>query len=813
VYKRQGQALSGLNDKIQKLNKTSGNIKGFQLQTQKLEGLRQKLADAQAKVKDFQTRRRQGEPIDPKAFTRANEEAARLRALVQENERALGSYRRELQGAGIDTSKLGSEQERLAAKIQQAQRAQERYNKVRSQLTWGNFKADLMKSTAIVQAFRQPITVAMNFDQAMAQVKAVLNPTEEEFTRLETQSKALGSSTQFSATQAANSQENLARAGFTVDKIINMMPEVLSVAAADGMDLAKAADIIGASLRGFNLEADQAKRIADILAYTSSHSATNVAMAGSAMQAIAGTARVQNITPEKIASYIGVLANYGGVQGTEAATTIERSITALAAKKGDAKKYLRQYRVATATRDGRMRFLEDIAAELYDKTLKLGPEIQQKVFSGVFGKSYGGNMMKFVMGVKAGELATLEKGITYERNGSAAAMAKTRNDTLKGDVTSLSSAWEGFMIRIGQPLDKINRFFTQTLTTVLQKATEFMNEHQGFFDLVIQSCYALGAIKIGATVYKYFSLGIEFLSSWRAVKIAEKAAELATAGANAGALAANMSGAAKGASLFGVSLHTALGWIGLIAFASYEIYQHWEDITAAAQRAGETISSIDTSKYSQAKAGTLSRGDADYGIAAMTSTYMPPEIPSTTRKLPPAITTSSPSGKAYGAQAHAFGGILTRPHIGLVAEAGPEAIIPLTDKSRGIPLVMRAAEILGIAPKFTPASILSRTASRVINSASTVMNAQTISPENSGNINSLVSTLSQGRQMINHVNNSDGRAINSNTSVGDSAMTFQPTYNITVTGRDDEERAMNFRSIIEDVMSEMMSRMERLSYA
>ncbi|NPV27926.1 MAG: hypothetical protein HPY81_10970, partial [Firmicutes bacterium] len=40
------------------------------------------------------------------------------------------------------------------------------------------------------------------------------------------------------------------------------------------------------------------------------------------------------------------------------------------------------------------------------------------------------------------------------------------------------------------------------------------------------------------------------------------------------------------------------------------------------------------------------------------------------------------SGEGLNVAKHAFGGILTRPHLGLVAEAGPEAIIPLSARMR-----------------------------------------------------------------------------------------------------------------------------------
>jgi hypothetical protein len=66
------------------------------------------------------------------------------------------------------------------------------------------------------------------------------------------------------------------------------------------------------------------------------------------------------------------------------------------------------------------------------------------------------------------------------------------------------------------------------------------------------------------------------------------------------------------------------------------------------------------------------------------------------------IKESFQTGREAGqaAAAHATGGILTRPHLGMVAEAGPEAIIPLSSKmrDRGIELWKQAGRFLGVAP-------------------------------------------------------------------------------------------------------------------
>ena len=53
------------------------------------------------------------------------------------------------------------------------------------------------------------------------------------------------------------------------------------------------------------------------------------------------------------------------------------------------------------------------------------------------------------------------------------------------------------------------------------------------------------------------------------------------------------------------------------------------------------------------------------------------------------------------AAAHAVGGILTRPHLGMVAEAGPEAIIPLSARMRprALELWQQTGELLGVTPR------------------------------------------------------------------------------------------------------------------
>ena len=110
-------------------------------------------------------------------------------------------------------------------------------------------KGELMASASLGLALGAPIKVAADFEQAMARVGAVSGAEGENFELLQKQARDLGRDTQFTAMQAANSQEMLTRAGFQTNEILAAMPGLLNMAAAEGMDLAQGADIAASDHR------------------------------------------------------------------------------------------------------------------------------------------------------------------------------------------------------------------------------------------------------------------------------------------------------------------------------------------------------------------------------------------------------------------------------------------------------------------------------------------------------------------------------------------------------------------------------------
>jgi TP901 family phage tail tape measure protein len=77
------------------------------------------------------------------------------------------------------------------------------------------------------------------------------------------------------------------------------------------------------------------------------------------------------------------------------------------------------------------------------------------------------------------------------------------------------------------------------------------------------------------------------------------------------------------------------------------------------------------------------------------------DISETTKRIADVvdITRYQGVGRLSTVKAYAKGGILTRPHMGIVAEDGPEAIIPLTKPSRAQALWQQVGQMLGFIPR------------------------------------------------------------------------------------------------------------------
>ena len=123
-----------------------------------------------------------------------------------------------------------------------------------------------MKLTAPLAALGAvSFNVFKGFEQEMSKVQAVSGATAEEFKALSDNAKELGASTMFSAREVATLQTEFAKLGFSAKEITKVTGATLALAQASGSDLARSAEVAGATLRGFNLDVSETGRVTDVM--------------------------------------------------------------------------------------------------------------------------------------------------------------------------------------------------------------------------------------------------------------------------------------------------------------------------------------------------------------------------------------------------------------------------------------------------------------------------------------------------------------------------------------------------------------------
>jgi len=175
--------------------------------------------------------------------------------------------------------------------------------------------------------------VAMDFEASMAKVKAVSGATAEEFKALENQAKQLGKTTVFTASDVANLQTEFAKLGFTAQEIDQVTEATLYLAQATDSDLGKAAEVAGATLRGFGMDAMETGRVTDVMAKSFSTSAMDMDSFADSMKYVAPVANAAGLSIEETTAMLGTLAN-AGIKGSQAGTALRRIIADMGSEGG-----------------------------------------------------------------------------------------------------------------------------------------------------------------------------------------------------------------------------------------------------------------------------------------------------------------------------------------------------------------------------------------------------------------------------------------------------------------------------------------------
>ena len=301
---------------------------------------------------------------------------------------------------------------------------------------------------AFAAAMWKPVTAAADFEAAMNRVQAALTASDDETEALAAKARELGQSTQFSATEAADAIEMLAKNGLSASQILGgALEQSLKLAAASGTDLASAADLATDIMLNFGMGADELGTAVD--------GVTGVLLASKFgfddyRLALAQAGGVAGGLGVKLDEFNAVIAATSSAfaSGSDAGTSFKTFLQRLVPASNPATEAMNRLGLEFFDAQGNMKSMADIAQELQDGFAGLSEEARNDALSTIFGT----DAMRTAIGLmREGEQGVhrLEKAIA---EASAADQAAARMKGFWGMVENVKSAAEGLAISIGDTL-------------------------------------------------------------------------------------------------------------------------------------------------------------------------------------------------------------------------------------------------------------------------------------------------------------------------------------------------------------------------
>ncbi|WP_213936848.1 phage tail tape measure protein [Pseudomonas sp. dw_612] len=516
------RALKDARDRLKALNAQQKDVSAWRTQRAAAQQTEHALNAARDKVKALsQQMSSTGAPTKAMTnnFRAAVREAQKLKQQHQQQGEQLQGLRARLQAAGISTKNLGNHERQLREQIratnnsisQQTNRlaalaAQQKrlaasrasFDKSKQQASdmAGKGTTAIVGGAATLYAGARLMAPGVDFDASMSKTQAIsrLQKDSAELAALRKQARELGGSTQFTAGQSADAQGFLAMAGFNPEAIKVAMPGMLDLAAAGDTELAQTADIASNILSGLGLRADEMGRLGDVLVGTFTRSNTNLQMLGETMKYAAPMAKTYGVELEVAAAMAGKLGD-AGLQGSMGGTALSTIMNRLATPPKAAEKALAKLKVTTADAHGNLRPLPDILKEIYDKTKDLGTADKGGLLKAIAGAEAVKGMAQLVEQSGTGELQKLIASLRQSQ-GETTQTATVMADNLKGDLTTLSSAWQDLGIELQEQQDGPLRGLIQSVTEIVRGVKGWATENPNLAAGLVKTIAFVAALAV-----------------------------------------------------------------------------------------------------------------------------------------------------------------------------------------------------------------------------------------------------------------------------------------------------------------------------
>ena len=342
---------------------------------------------------------------------------------------------------------------------------------------------------AVAAGIGVAIKSASDFEKTVSGISAVTGATGDQLDAVRQKALKLGADTQFSASEAAQAMEELAKAGVGLPDILNGAADAaVALAAAGGVSLPEAATLAANAMNQFNLAAKDMPRIADLVAGAANASAIDVKDFGESLSQVGAVAHSSGLTFADTATAIAVLGQ-AGIKGSDAGTSLKQMLISLANPTQHAAGLMEDLGFNAFDAQGKLKPLDQIAQGLQSSMKNLTPQARNAALSIIFGSDAARAGAVFFNNGAAG----VDKMAAAMTKVKAADVAKARMDNLSGSVEQLKGSLDTAMIKLGELGQGPLRSLLDSITRMING---FSNLSSGTQQTIIVMVASLGGLAL-----------------------------------------------------------------------------------------------------------------------------------------------------------------------------------------------------------------------------------------------------------------------------------------------------------------------------
>ena len=398
------------------------------------------------------------------------------------------------------------------------------------QKAWGKVgTAATVAGATIVAGFATAVAAASSFEFQLSAIQAVSGATAEEMDLISEAALRIGKDTSFSASEAAQAMEELVKAGISTEDVLNGAADAtVALAAAGGVDLPTAATIAANAMNQFNLSAEDMVGITDSIAGAANASAIDVNDLGMSMGQVGAVANLLGLTFDDTALAIAAMGN-AGIKGSDAGTSLKTMLMNLQPATDEASGLMKE--LGIITEDGANRFFDatgkiksmaEISDVLSGALAGMGEAQKAATLTTLFGTD-AVRGAAIVANTGAEGFAKLSESMHAV---SAADVAATRMDNLKGSTEALMGSLETLWITVGQALVPAIRDMVDGITEAVDW---YLSLDDGLRNVLQNIALVTGGVLLAFGAFIKITQGVQSaVATIKSLELASKASAIAT---------------------------------------------------------------------------------------------------------------------------------------------------------------------------------------------------------------------------------------------------------------------------------------------